>query len=84
MLDAAQATLMAYGVVAPSPRKVPDMLKTIKVPTTQIKTFKEMQRVFKKIEHRELLKITGKQYDTYLKKAEAFNKELEKKLKKKL
>lgn len=84
MLDAAQATLMAHGVVAPAPRKVPEMLKTIKISTAQIKNFKEMQRVFKKIEHRDLTKITGKQYDNYLTKAKSFNKTMEKKLKKKL
>lgn len=83
-LDAAQATLMAHGIVAPSPVKVPDMLKTIKIPAPTIKIYKDMYSLFKKIEHRELLQITGKQYDTYLKKTISFNKVMEKKLKKKL
>ncbi|MBN1924051.1 MAG: nucleotidyltransferase domain-containing protein [Nanoarchaeota archaeon] len=84
MLDASQATLMAYGVVAPSPEKVPELLKGIKVEASLAKIFSDMQKIFKNIEHRELMKITGKDYDAYLKKAEKFNNAMEKKLKKKI
>lgn len=84
MLDATSATLMAYGTVAPSPEKMPEMLKGIKIDNNQIKVFSEMQKLFKKIEHREPVKITGKEYDSYLIKAEKYNKTLEAKLKKKI
>ncbi|PIU60946.1 hypothetical protein COS83_05255 [archaeon CG07_land_8_20_14_0_80_38_8] len=84
MLDAAQATIMAYGAVAPSPEKVPDLLKGIKIPASQITNFRKMQLVFKKVEHRELNKMTGKEYDAYKKKAESFNKLMEAKLRKKI
>jgi uncharacterized protein (UPF0332 family) len=84
MLDAAQAALMAHGISAPSPVKVPELLKTIKVKTSIIKIFKEAYKTFKKIEHRKTNKITGKKYDAWLKKANKFNKEMEKKLNKKL
>ncbi len=84
MLDAAQATIMAYGLVAPSPVKVPNMLKSIKIESKHIEMFKKMYKIFKKIEHRELNKMSGKQYDEYYEIAKKFNKEMEKKLKKKL
>lgn len=84
MLDASQATIMAHGLVAPNPIKVPDMLKSIKVKTNTIKLFKEMYKRFKQIEHRELLKMTGKEYDLFLKKTNKFNKIMETKLRKKI
>ena len=84
MLDASQATLMTYGIVAPSPKQVPTMLKSLKIPNIQIRFFKEMQTKFKKIEHKELFKLTGKQFDSYLKNTIKYNKIMEKKLKKKL
>ncbi|VVB76110.1 Uncharacterised protein [Candidatus Tiddalikarchaeum anstoanum] len=83
-LDASQSTLMAYGQVPPSPDKVPLMLKGIKVDAKSVKLFVDLQKLFKKIEHRDLTKITGKDYDAYLKKTISFNKVMEDKLKKKI
>jgi len=84
MLDASQATLMSYGQVAPSPTKIPELLKGMKIEAKLIKIFSEMQILFKKIEHRELNDLTGKKYDELRKKADLFIKEMEKKLKKKI
>jgi hypothetical protein len=43
-----------------------------------------MQFKFKKIENRQLSKLTGKEYDIALKKALAYNGNLEKKMKKRI
>ncbi|MDD5054099.1 MAG: hypothetical protein PHG04_01810, partial [Candidatus Nanoarchaeia archaeon] len=83
MLDASQAALMSYGQVAPSPSKIPELLKGIKTDNKFIKIFSSMQEIFKNIEHRKLTDLAGKKYDDLLKKANIFNKEMEKKLKKK-
>lgn len=84
MIDSAQATMMAYGIVAPSPKKIPELLKTIKASKTIISYFKEIQKLAKKIEHRENIKIDGKKYDECYKKTTTFNKDMEKKLQKKI
>jgi len=84
ILDASQATLMAHNIVAPSPRNIPELLKSIKVKSEHVKIFEEIQTLFKKIEHREVVNITGKKYDEFLSKATKFNKLMETKLKQKL
>lgn len=83
-LDASQSTLMAYGIVAPSPDNVAEMLKGIKVDSKLVKIYSDLHKVFKKIEHQELTKMTGKDYDAFLKKSAVFNGAMEEKLKKKV
>ena len=84
MLDASQAALMSYGQVAPGPAKVAEMLKGIKVSDELAGIFSGMHKVFKDIEYRKLTEISGKDYDKMLEKSNVFNKEMEKRLKKKI
>ncbi len=84
MVDASHATLMAYDLSPPSPDYIPEMLEKINLGKRYIDFFKDMQKVFKKIEHRELGTISGENYDSALSKTKKFNNVLEKKMKKKL
>jgi predicted nucleotidyltransferase len=84
MLDASQAMLMSYGQVAPSPVKIPELLKGLKVNVTLIKIFSSMQKLFKDIEYKRINELSGKEYDVLVKKANSFNKEMEKRLKQKI
>ena len=84
MLDASQATLMSYGQVAPSPVKIPELLKGMKVSNDLVNIFSNMQKLFKDIEYRKVNEVSGKEYDSLLKKADIFNREMEKRLKKKI
>ena len=84
MLDASQAMLMSYGQVAPSPVKVPELLKGLKVNSELITSFSNMQKLFKDIEYRRVTELSGKVYDGLSKKSNVFIKEMEKRLKKKI
>lgn len=84
MLDASQAMLMSYGQVAPSPVKIPDLLKGLKVNDDLIDIFSDLQKLFKDIEYRRINELSGKEYDDLVKKSNVFIKEMEKRLKKKI
>ncbi|MDD4354173.1 MAG: hypothetical protein PHN56_07005 [Candidatus Nanoarchaeia archaeon] len=84
MLDASQAVLMSYGQVAPSPSKIAELLRGIKVNEELINIFSDIQKLFKDIEYRKVNELSGKEYDILLNKANLFNKEMEKRLKKKI
>ncbi len=88
VIDAAHAALMKFGEVPPSPDHVADMMeKTVikhrKISKTSATTMRQMYRVFKGITNRTTKEVSGKQYDMYKKKCEAFIKDVKKYIEKK-
>ncbi|MFH1637408.1 MAG: hypothetical protein ABIB71_03215 [Candidatus Woesearchaeota archaeon] len=88
VIDAAHAALMKYGEVPPSPNHVAEMMertliKHRKVSKSSAATMKEMYKVFKGITGRSTKEVSGKQYDAYKKKCEAFVKDIKKYIDKK-
>jgi len=82
-IDAAHAALMNMGEIPPSPDHIADMLyeklvKPKKLNKHYIHVFNNFYKIQKMIEHREISKITGQEYDRYYKEAEEFIKEMEK------
>jgi len=80
VVDAAHAALMCVGEIPPSPDHIADMLenkvKSVHVSKISIRTMKELYKVFKGIIHRDIKSVSGKDYDGYRKKAEAFVNEV--------
>lgn len=77
VIDAAHAALMRVGEIPPSPSKVSHMirLKLVKPGMVQKKYADVMEFFFelsKKITHRQLQSVTGKQYEEYYKSANDF------------
>ncbi|MBT3262624.1 nucleotidyltransferase domain-containing protein [Candidatus Woesearchaeota archaeon] len=80
-VDAAHAALMHAGQIPPSPDHVAEMLQEKlnaphQVSRKSLRTMKELYLVFKKIVHRDIKSISGKDYDVYKKKAEDFVDEM--------
>jgi len=77
VIDAAHAALMHNGEVPPSPGHVAEMINQ-KLAKKKLCTKKEAETMkffydlSKKITHRQIMQITGKQYDEYLKRAKRF------------
>jgi predicted nucleotidyltransferase/uncharacterized protein (UPF0332 family) len=83
VVDSAHAALMAVGEIPPTPEHVPTLLKEklVKkklVPASAPIVSKEFYTLMKRIEHREVKTISGKQYDVFLKKAEQFVEQMHK------
>lgn len=77
VIDSAHAALMHYGEVPPSPSHVSDMITTKLVHRKlcsgrEAETMTFFYDLSKKITHRQISGITGKQYDEYLKRAKSF------------
>lgn len=77
VIDSAHAALMIIGEIPPSPEHVSDLLARKLAGKGHIsKKYADVMRefyiLFKKITHRDIKEITGKQYDHYKKKAEVF------------
>lgn len=88
VIDSAHAALMKHGEIPPSPDHVAEIMeKTLikegKVSKKSANTMNEMYQLFKGITNRKIKEISGKEYDSYKKKAEEFVKEMEKFLRKK-
>lgn len=88
VIDAAHSALMKYGEVPPSPNHVAEIMeKTVikhkKISKTSATTMREMYKVFKGITDRSIKEVSGKQYDMYKKKCEAFIKDVKKYIDKK-
>lgn len=82
VIDAAHAALMSLGEVPPSPKHVDDMMieKMVKpklIPKEYATTMNKFYILAKKISHRELIKISGKQYDDLHKEADLFVKAMQ-------
>ena len=70
-IDSAHAALMSHGCIPPSPQHVPEMLeqelvKKRHLEMKYVETMRLLFELFKKITHRELGYISGKDYDKYL------------------
>ncbi len=82
-IDSAHAALMSLGEIPPSPNHVSDMLKKKLVKEGYISekyanTMELLYNLFKKITHREIKEITGKEYDKYRKLAQDFVNKMQK------
>lgn len=76
VIDSAHAALMREGEIPPSPSHVAELMQKTLVPKglqkKQVDTMRFFYEVYKKIIHRDVKNISGKQYDSYLKRAESF------------
>ena len=80
-IDSAHAALMSVGEIPPSPDHVADLLQEKlssphHISRSSINTMRELYKLFKGIVHRDIKSISGKDYDKYRVKAEAFVKEM--------
>ena len=81
VIDAAHAALMRYGEIPPTPSHVADLIedKLVKTKKTKFKYVVSMRKFYnlsKKIMHREVSEISGKDYDTYYSEAKEFVNEM--------
>jgi len=77
VIDAAHAALMKLGEIPPSPEHVADMIQIhmVNKGLTDKKYADTMRKFYllsKKINHREIKEISGRDYDTYYKEAQDF------------
>ena len=83
VVDSAHAALMKMGEVPPTPGHIAEMIHQKLVKTGHVsQKYSEMMDVFyklqKKIIHREIQEITGKQFDEYKRQAQDFVKVMQK------
>ncbi|MFH1106242.1 MAG: nucleotidyltransferase domain-containing protein [Candidatus Aenigmatarchaeota archaeon] len=76
MTESAQSTLMFYGVAPPAPRTIGDALEKNFCPKLLEKGYvniiRDFYEVTRKIDHRELTKLSAKETRVWLEKAKAF------------
>lgn len=83
VIDSAHAALIRVGEIPPSPSHIADMMhqklcnKKL-ISKTAVKTMEFFYTLSKKITHREIRRISGKEYDQYKAMAEEFVKEMKK------
>ena len=82
-IDAAHAALMKAGEIPPSPEHVADLLERKLVKEGHISrkyadVMRELYILFKKIVHRDIKSISGKEYDKYLELTNTFVKGMQK------
>lgn len=82
-IDAAHAALMKAGEIPPTPEHVADLLERRLVKEGHINrkyadVMRELYLLFKKIIHRDIKSISGKEYDSYLEKTKIFVKGMKK------
>lgn len=80
-IDAAHAALMAMGEIPPTPNHIADMLEEKLVANYQVKRkygkiMRDLYNIFKKITHRDIKSVSGKDYDKYRKLTEEFVNEM--------
>lgn len=83
VIDSAHAALMRMGEVPPSPAHVSDMISKVLVsrrlvPSRCAKTMEFFYDLSKKITHRQLQSVSGKQFDFYYHEATEFCNQMEK------
>ncbi|MBS3108032.1 nucleotidyltransferase domain-containing protein [Candidatus Woesearchaeota archaeon] len=88
-IDSCHAALMKIGEIPPSPEHVANMVnhELVKRKLVEQKTAEYMNNlynIFKKITHREVKFITGKEYDQYIKMADFVVRDMRKFLEKKV
>ncbi len=77
VVDSAHAALMQHGEIPPTPGHMAELInkkfcKTGKVPKKYADLMAQFFNLQKQITHRELQKVTGREYDAYKKEAEDF------------
>ncbi len=82
-IDAAHAALMKSGEIPPSPEHVADLLERKLVREGHVNrkyadVMRELYSLFKKIVHRDIKSITGKEYDKYYELTQTFVKGMQK------
>jgi predicted nucleotidyltransferase/uncharacterized protein (UPF0332 family) len=87
IVDSAHAVLMYLGYIPPSPEHIGELLreKMVKqklLASKYAKTADDFYDIMKRITHREIKEITGKQFDNYFKEAEDFVNTMENFIKK--
>jgi len=81
VMDSSHAALMAYNQTPPTPEHVSTMIqeqfvKKKMAPSSLAVTAKKFYDIMKKIEHHEIKRITGKEFDAYAKEALEFTKQM--------
>jgi len=76
-IDAAHAALMRVNEIPPTPEHVADLLERKLVAKKRVSKkyadiMRSLYKIYKKIVHRDIKEITGKQYEYYKKQAEFF------------
>ena len=76
-IDAAHAALMSQGLIPPSPAHVPEMIERElvhqkKLEEKYVKIMQMLYTVMKGITHREIVAVTGADYDIYRRQTEEF------------
>jgi len=82
MLNSSQAVLMFLGKNAPTPKEA---IKTVKeylvdtkiLPKTYLRWFEQVVNFRKKVEHKEIKRITGRELDNYINKAKKYVKRMQ-------
>ena len=82
-IDAAHAALMKSGEIPPSPEHVADLLERKLVKEGHINkkyadVMRELYTLFKKIVHRDIQSLSGKEYDRYFELTQTFVKGMQK------
>ena len=82
-IDAAHAALMKSGEIPPSPEHVADLLERKLVKEGHINkkyadVMRELYTLFKKIVHRDIKSLSGKEYDRYFELTQTFVKGMQK------
>ncbi len=78
VLNPSQAALMLYGIPPPTPKEAIQLLNDIFVKKEKllekkyVDTVDQIRKLYKDIEHQKIKKISGKQIDDLLKKAEEY------------
>ncbi len=83
VIDASHAAIMKIGEIPPSPEHVADMLDRHLVnrgmlEKKDVDVMRKFYDLSRKINHREIKEITGREYDAYLKEAQAYVKKVRK------
>ena len=83
MLESAQAVLMFLGKAPPRPPDAPEALKKYLVETefldeSYVKDLEEIINLRKKVEHKRIRKISGKDLDEWIKRAKRFVRTMQK------
>ncbi|MBD3310094.1 hypothetical protein GF351_02650 [Candidatus Woesearchaeota archaeon] len=77
VIDAAHAALMKIDVIPPTPSHVADLLdeklaKKGMISKADVETMRKFYSLSKDIVHREIKRVSGEEYDSYLEEAEGF------------
>lgn len=83
VIDSAHAALMRHGEIPPSPKDAPDMISEVLVKNREVDRscpgiMNDFYLLSRKILHREIADISGKEFDKWYEKANFFNDQMKK------